>query len=282
MSSLVYLNGRFVPEEQATLSVFDRATLFSDAVYEVTCVVDGQLFDYHAHMQRLKRSLTKLDMKYDVDTEALLAVHQRLIAENAIHNGMVYLQLSRGTADRSFRYSNEPEPNLFCFTQKLGVDPKQTLQRRLKLISTEEGRWSLLDIKTTQLLYASLVKTRVMKQGADDALFLNNGYVTETTAANFFIVSEAGTLVTCPLNGTLLPGITRQRILDLAYADGFSVEERLFTIDEVYKAREAFVTSAVNFATPVAEIDGKCLIPEGNSPVTSRLHKLYLDEVPKS
>lgn len=282
MSSLVYINGRFLLEEEATLSVFDRAVLFSDAVYEVTCVVDGQLFDFHAHMERLKRSLTKLDMKYDIDVEALLAVHKRLVTENQIHNGMVYLQLSRGSTDRNFRYTNEVTPNLFCFTQKLNLDPKETLQRRLKLISSEEGRWSLLDIKTTQLLYASLVKTRAFNQGADDAVFINNGYVTETTAANFFIVTEVGALVTCPLNGSLLPGITRQRILDLAYADGFTVEERLFTIDEVYKAKEAFITSAVNFATPVATIDGKRLSCNGDGPVTTRLHELYLKKVPKS
>lgn len=282
MSSLVYINGQFVPEEQATLSVFDRATLFSDAVYEVTCVVDGALLDYHAHLERLKRSLARLDMQYEVDSGALLEVHHQLISENQIRNGMIYLQLSRGSTVRSFCYTNEVTPNLFCFTQKLGLDPKDTLQRRLKLISAEEGRWSLLDIKTTQLLYASLTKTSVLKQGADDALYINNGYVTETTAANFFMVTEADILVTCPLNGALLPGITRKRILDLAYADGISIEERLFTIDEVYQAKEAFITSAVNFATPVTEVDARLLNPEGGRPVTARLHELYLEKVPRA
>ncbi len=165
MERTVYLNGEFLPENRAKLSIFDRSVLFADAVYEVTCVIGGQLLDFMAHMERLKSSLSKLDMRYTVDTDRLLDAHRRLVAGNGIVNGVIYLQVSRGAVDRDFRYSNDPEPTVFAFTQPLPRNPLETLERRLKLIAVPEGRWNRLDIKTTQLLYSSLAKTQALEAG---------------------------------------------------------------------------------------------------------------------
>jgi len=276
MINYAFVDGNFVRETEARVSVFDRSVLFSDAVYEVTCVINGKMLDFKRHMERLGRSCSVLGIAYSIDYAALSSIHQKLIEDNDLSDGMVYFQVTRGAAARSFIYTEGNPPFVLGFTQKCAHNPLSTLERNLCLVSVSEGRWKKRDIKTTQLLYASLMKTEAVRSGADDAVIIHDGYITETTAANIFIVTRDNAIVTCPLNGQILPGITRQRIIELAVANGFAVEQRLFTLQELYTAQECFVTSAVNFATPVTSVDGQTIGNGEAGVTTAALHAFYV------
>lgn len=281
MSRIVYVNSQWMAEEEATLSIFDRSALFADSVYEVTTFIDGKLLDFDAHMERLQSSLAKLDMHYDVDKQALQAIHHDIIAKNKRVTGSIYLQISRGAVDRDFHYDNNVKPTLFLFTQS-GVQKNLEQMKLLRVITMPEQRWARRDIKTTQLLASSLAKTKARDSGVHDAVYVENGMITEATSANFHIVDKSGTLITRPLDGTLLPGITRARMLLLARENGIKIEERPFTPQEVYAAAEACISSATNFIAPVVEVDGKRISNGKMGPVVEKLRMLYLEQVPRS
>lgn len=280
MSRIVYLNGAWLPEEEAKLSVFDRATLFADAIYEVCCFIDKQFLDFDAHMARLKNSLLGLDIHFNVDTDALFQLHEQIIEKNGLVNGVVYLQITRGVVDRNFIYDNNVAPSLFLFTQPNTKEELETL-KAYKVISAPEGRWARRDIKTTQLLYSSLMKTRAQASGANDAVYIENGFITEATSSNFHIIDKNGVFITRPLDGSLLPGITRAFLLKLARENGIKTEERPFTLDEAFAAREVFLSSASAFVRPVIEIDGRMIADGAIGPLCSRLFSLYLDYAPR-
>ena len=275
----VYLNGEFVEENDAKISVFDRGVLFADAVYEVTSVVEGKLFGFDGHIERLQKSLDALKIKVKVDKEKLLEVHRELVKRNELNEGMVYMQYSRGTAkDRDFEFpENEIEPTLFLFTQEKKVIDTDTQKKGIKIVSVEDLRWKRRDIKTVQLLYPSLAKMEAKSRGAEDAWFVEEGFVTEGTANNAHIVKE-GVIITRELSNDILHGITRKAILECARSLQMKVEERAFTIQEAQNADEVFTTSASGFATPVIEVDG---VKVGNGKpgeVTDKLRNLYIDE----
>lgn len=280
MSRIVYLNGAWLPEKEAKLSVFDRATLFADAVYEVCCFIDGRFLDFDGHMKRLQNSLKALDIRFTVEADALLHLHREIIEKNGLANGIVYLQVSRGAADRNFHYDNDVSPTFFMFTQP---DTKEALEtiKTYKVISYAEGRWARRDIKTTQLLYSSLAKTKAHDSGVDDAIYVEDGYITEATSANFHIIDQNGVFITRPLDGTVLPGITRASLLMLARENGIKVEERLFTLDEVFAAKEAFLSSASGFVRPVVAVDGRTIGNGEAGDVSRRLFALYLEKAPR-
>lgn len=281
MINYAFVDGNFVHEAEAKISIFDRSVLFSDAVYEVTCVINRRMLDFERHMERLGRSCSKIGIDYSVDYAALKRIHQKLIDDNDLSEGTIYFQVTRGVAGRSFIYPESNQPTVLGFTQKLAHNPLRTMERELRLISVPEGRWKKLDIKTTQLLCASLMKTEAIRSGADDAVIINDGFITETTAANIFMVAGDNKILTCPLNGQVLPGITRQSFIELADAKGFVVEQRLFTLQELYNAQECFVTSAVNFATPVTSVDGHRIGTGKAGNITEALHYLYIEKMIK-
>lgn len=278
MTRTVYVNGEWLDEKAASVSVFDRSVLFADSVYEVTTFLDGQFLDFDGHIQRLKNSLKGLDIQFDVDAEQFLAIHREIIKRNALENGTVYLQVSRGCVDRDFIYDNTAKPTLFMFTQT-GVVKNLQKMPELKMISVTEGRWSRRDIKTTQLLYSSFEKTKAYREGVNDVVYVEDGYLTEASSSNFYIVDKEGTLITRQLDGTILPGITRATVLELARQNGIAVEERLFSLEETYAAQEALISSATSFATPVVTLDGKTIGTGKPGDVTLRLRQLYLDNV---
>jgi len=281
MSRIVYLDGQWIGEEGATLSIFDRSVLFADSVYEVTAFIDGKLLDFDAHMERLQSSLAKLDIHYSVDKQALQIIHREIITKNKLVTGSIYLQISRGAIDRDFHYDNSVKPTLFLFTQT-GVQKNLEQVKLLKVVTTPEQRWARRDIKTTQLLASSLAKTKARDSGVQDAVYVENGKITEATSANFHLIDKKGTLITRPLDGTLLPGITRARMLLLARENGVSVEERAFTPAEAYAAAEVCMSSATNFIVPVIEIDGRMIGNGKMGPVVEKLRILYLEQVPCS
>lgn len=278
MPRTVYLNGDWLPESQARVSVFDRGFLFADAVYEVTAVVNGRLVDFDGHYARLQRSCRELQLALPVDREALLTIHRRLIADNALLEGGVYLQLTRGNGgDRDFNFPSENvAPTLVLFTQARAVQNPPQAEAGIRVITCPDIRWQRRDIKTVQLLAPSLAKALAHAQGADDALLVEDGYITEGSACNCYLVQNDNTIVTRPLGNSILPGITRQAILRLALEKGLSVEERRFTLDELMQAREVFISSATTFVWPVVSVDGQPVGDGTPGPITRQVRQLYL------
>lgn len=276
MTRTVYLNGEWLPETEAKVSVFDRGFLFADAIYEVTAVIGGKLIDYAGHGARLRRSLAELAIPCPLSEEALLAVHRDIVRHNALEEGLIYLQVSRGVADRDFAYPTNAEPTLVLFTQAKPVLDTPRIRTGLSIATMPDWRWERRDIKTVQLLYPSMAKMEAMRRGADDAWLVEDGFVTEGSAATAHIVTKDGVLVTRPLSNAILHGITRATILDLARADGIAVEERPFTVAEAQDAAEALITSATNFAMPVVSIDGTPVGSGRPGPIAARLRELYI------
>lgn len=285
MSRIVYVNGDYVPEEEAKISVFDRGFLMADAVYEVTSVLGGKLIDFAGHVARLHRSLGELEMAAPVTAEELLAIHRELVARNGITDGLVYLQVTRGNpGDRDFAF---PDPattpsGIVLFTQsKPGLADAPAAKTGWKVISVPDVRWGRRDIKTTQLLYPSMGKMMAKKAGVDDAWFTEDGFVTEGTSNNAYIV-KGRHIITRALSNDILHGITRAAVLRFAREAQMEVEERSFTLDEAVAADEAFVTSASAFVMPVVEIDGVTLGGGKPGPVAVRLREIYLEESRKA
>lgn len=278
MNRIVFINGNYVEEKDAKISIFDRGLLFSDAVYEVTAIIDNKLIDFPAHVERLNSSLNKLKINYKFNEKTLLEIHKNLLSKNPFkyNEGLIYLQVSRGSTERDFLITkNELSPNIFAFTQEKNLTDLNT--KGLKIITKEDLRWQRRDIKTTQLIYASLSKTEADEIGADDAWFIDeNGYVNEGTSNNAYIIDKNNTIITRDLSNKLLPGITRQTILEVAKKLKLTIEERAFTIDEVQSANEAFISSAATLILPVIEINNH-IIGSGNiGPITKILRETYI------
>lgn len=277
----VYLNGDYLPENEASVSIFDRGFLMADGVYEVTSVLGGKLIDFDGHAVRLQRSLDELDMRSPISKEDLLEVHRELVRVNEIDEGMIYLQITRGApGDRDFVFP-DPEttvPTIVLFTQsKPGLANSPAAQKGMKVISIEDIRWGRRDIKTVQLLYPSMGKMMAKKAGADDAWMIEDGFVTEGTSNNAYIV-KGNKIITRGLSNDILHGITRAAVLRFAQEAQMEVEERNFTIDEAKEADEAFITSASTFVMPVVEIDGVALGEGVPGRVAPRLREIYLEE----
>ena len=278
MGRIVYVNGDYLPEAEAKISVFDRGFLFADAVYEVTSVLDGRLVDFAGHLRRLHRSLSQLEMPAPLDDAGIEAIHRALIARNALVEGMIYLQVTRGAADRDFVWPAAPSPSLVMFTQARPLIDTASARDGIRVITVPDIRWAKRDIKTVQLLAPSMCKMLAKKAGKDDAWLVEDGLVTEGTSNNAYIVTADGVLVTRDLSEAILHGITRAAVLRLAAEAQVRVEERPFTVAEAAAAREAFMTAASAFVTPVVEIDGKPVGDGRPGPVTRRLRELYIAE----
>lgn len=284
MSRTVYVNGHYLPEEDAKISIFDRSFLMADGVYEVTSVLGGKLIDFDGHAKRLERSLNELDMQKPEAFDDLLDIHRELVRLNEIEDGMIYLQVSRGSAgDRDFAYpSADVKPTLVLFTQsKPGMADSPMAKTGMKIISIEDQRWGRRDIKTVQLLYPSMGKMMAKAAGCDDAWMIEDGHVTEGTSNNAYIV-KGDTIITRHLGTEILHGITRAAVLRFAREAQMKVEERSFTIEEAQDADEAFITSASTFVMPVVEIDGAPVGTGTPGSVAARLREIYLDESRKA
>ncbi len=285
MSRTVYLNGDYLPEEVAKISIFDRGFLMADGVYEVTSVLGGKLIDFDGHAARLERSLVELDMGMPMPVEELLAVHRELVKRNGLVEGMIYLQVTRGApGDRDFVFPDPAEvpQTVVMFTQsKPGLADNPAAKTGLKIISIPDIRWGRRDIKTVQLLYPSMGKMAAKKAGCDDAWMVEDGLVTEGTSNNAYIV-KGGRIITRDLSSDILHGITRAAVLRFAREAQMEVEERPFSIEEAQGADEAFITSASTFVLPVVEIDGVAVGGGKPGPVAARLREIYLEESRKS
>lgn len=276
---IVYVDGHYCPESQGKVSIFDRGYLFADAIYEVTCVIGGKLVDFGGHMARLARSLKELDMPTPMSAQELLDIHRKLVADNKVDEGLIYMQISRGNADRDFNFpSKDTPPVVVMFTQARPVLESPLAKRGLKVITLPDIRWGRRDIKTVQLLYPSMVKNAAYEAGADDAWLVQDGFVTEASSANAYIVTRDGKIVTRGLSSDILHGITRNAVLGFAEEAGYLLEERPFTVAEALDAQEAFITSATSFVTSVLSIDGHAIGEGVVGPVSKRLRDVYIEK----
>lgn len=278
MSRTVYVNGSFVPEAEAKVSVFDRAFLFADGVYEVTAVVGGRTLDLDAHLSRLGRSLAELQITPPLTQAELRALHQELIARNCVDEGLLYLEITRGAADRDFAYPEDAHPTVVAFTQNRPLVDNPYAVSGVKVITIPDIRWKRRDIKSTSLLAQTMGKQEAKRRGAYEAWMVEDGVVTEGTSSTAFILDAGGHLRTQPLGHHILPGVTRRAVMRLAEARGLTIEERPFTVAEAVQAREAFLTAASAFVLPVVDIDG---VPIGDGrpgPVAADFRRLYIEE----
>lgn len=277
MSRIVYVNGKYLPEEEASISIFDRGFLMADAVYEVTSVLDGKLLEFEGHLKRLKRSLSELNMPEPSVFNDLLEIHRKLVNDNQVEQGGVYLQVTRGVADRDFVYPKDVEPTLVIFTQSKDILGSPLVNSGMKVISIDDLRWRRRDIKTVQLLYPSMGKMMAKAADCDDAWMVEDGFVTEGTSNNAYIV-VGNKIITRELSNDILHGITRTSVLRYAKEAQMIVEERSFSVDEVKSADEAFITSASTFVMPVVEFDGVLIGAGKPGNVSKRLREIYIEE----
>ncbi|WP_120497619.1 D-amino-acid transaminase [Kiloniella sp. EL199] len=278
MSRTVYVNGSFLPEEDAKISVFDRGFLFADGVYEVSTVLEGRLIDNEAHLVRLQRSLDELQMTSPVSMDEIVTIQNELIKQNDLKEGGLYLQITRGAADREFSFPKDATPSLVMFTQEKNLLNSPSAERGLAVISVPDIRWQRRDIKTVGLLAPALAKQAAVVAGADDAWMYEDGFVTEGSSNNAYIISKEGKIITRHLGNEILHGITRRAVLSLANEADMEVEERPFTLDEVRNAAEAFVTSATTFVTPVVSLDSEKIGDGKPGALTKRLRQLYIEQ----
>ena len=277
MPRIVYVNGDYVPESEGKISIFDRGFLFADGVYEVTAVINGKLVDHGPHMERLERSLGELRMAWPCTKDELKAMHLELVKRNALGEGIIYCQVSRGAADRDFKFPKDATSSLVAFTQEMTLVDNANARTGVKVVTTPDIRWARRDIKTVMLLAPVLGKQEAYEKGAHEAWMVEDGFVTEGTSSNAYIVKD-GRVITLGLSNAILAGCTRRALFRLAKEQGVVIEERPFTPEEAYAADEAFLTSASQFVMPIVDIDGQRVGGGQPGPVTRKLRELFLEE----
>lgn len=273
----IYVNGAYVPEAEAVIPVMDRGFLFGDAIYEVTAMIGGRMIDNDLHLARFERSLNELGVPMPLPVAGIIEVQRELVARNGLTDGTIYLQVSRGTAERNFLPPEGLKPNFIAFTQAKKLLDTPAQRNGIKVALMHDPRWDRRDIKTVMLLGQVLAKQAAHAQGFDDVWLFEDGCITEGASSTAFIVTPRGTLVTRPNSHTSLPGCTRRAVLRLIAARGMAFEERPFTVAEAQGAAEAFLTSASNLVLPVVQI-GETRIGAGSpGPITRHLQQLYLE-----
>jgi len=276
MERIAWLDGQFIPLADAKVSVQDRGFLFADGVYEVTAVLDGHLVESESHLARLERSAAALEIAIPIGGKEIEAIQRELIARNDLHEGGIYLQLTRGAAERDFLA--EPErPTLLMLTQAREVVANPAATTGVAVITLPDIRWKRRDIKSVMLLAQVLAKRAARAAGAQEAWLVEDGYVTEGASSTALIVTQAGTLVARPNSEAILPGCTRIGALAAAEKMGLTIEERLFTIEEALAGREAMLTSASNFVLPIVSIDGQKVGDGEPGPIARELRRLYIE-----
>jgi D-alanine transaminase len=279
----IYKNGQYLPIEQATISIMDRGFLFADGVYDVSAVFNGKLVENGAHLARLKRSLDALNIPMPTTFEKIITAQHELIKQNNLTEGLVYIQVTRGVAERDFGYPQAEgevlEPTLVMFTQGKKIADNITTKNGVKAITTPDIRWARRDIKSIALLAQVLAKNIAKAQGAFEAImFDENSIVTEGSSSNIFIIKD-NVLITKNLSNQILHGITRKSVLELAKKHKLKIAERDFSIDELYSADECFLTSATNFVVSIIEVDGKKIGQGVVGENTKKLLKLYIKNI---
>ena len=281
MSRVAYVTGQYQPHSQATVHVEDRGFQFADGVYEVWSVFDGRLADFDGHMTRLHRSLNELRIPIPMTREALSRVLNETVRRNRVNEGLVYIQVTRGTARRDHPFpSQDTAPSVIVTARSLPLSKGNAAAKKgVAVITQPDIRWGRCDIKTVGLLPNVLAKQAAKERGAAEAWMVDEmGLVTEGSSTNAWIVDEDGKLRTRDTQANILQGITRAAVMALIADEGLELEERAFSVDEAKRAREAFYTSASGFVMPATSIDGVKIGNGKPGPIATRLRELYLDQ----
>ncbi|MET0527415.1 MAG: D-amino-acid transaminase [Microvirga sp.] len=276
MSRIVFLNGSFLPIEEAKVDFMDRGFMFGDGIYEGVGVLGGQLIDNDAHLERLERSLREIRIANPYTRAEWTHLQEELARRNGMEEGFIYFQVTRGVAERDFTFPENVAPTVAMFTQAKAIAASPAAQTGVAVITVPDMRWKRRDIKSINLLAQVLAKQAAKEAGALEAWMVEDGYVTEGGSSSAFIITKAGRIVVRPLSNAILPGITRRSLLALSEEHGIGLEERLFTVEEAYEAAEAFLTSASNFVLPVVTIDGRPVADGKPGPITRKLREIYL------
>lgn len=278
MSRIAYVNGRYLPFADAKVHVEDRGYQFGDGIYEVCEVRNGRLIDERRHLERLKRSLGEISISAPMSLRALGVVMREVIARNRIGYGIVYVQITRGVARRDHAFpAQEVRSSLVVTARALNrMRNEAVAERGIAVVTMPDNRWGRVDIKTIGLLPNVLARQAAIERGARDAWFVDTaGMVTEASSANVWIVTSAGELVTRHADNAILRGITRTVLFDAIKAQGLAVEERAFTLEEAYRAREAFITSASQIVVPVIRVNDRPIGDGKPGPVAIALRRAY-------
>ena len=277
MARIAYVNGSFVPLEEAKVSILDRGFLFADGIYEVTAVLDGRLVDTPRHMARLERSAREIGMRLAETPERIEAIEQELIARNGLTEGVLYLQATRGAEDRDFLPSPDLAPTLVMFTQAKALVDSPAARTGISVATVPDIRWGRRDIKSVMLLAQVLAKQEAARKGAGDAWLVNrDGMVTEGASSTAWILTQDGRLVTRDKSHVTLPGCTGDALADLIGELGLAIDFRPFSVEEAIAAKEAFNSAAGSLILPIVTIDGHPIGDGKPGPVTTRLRELYI------
>lgn len=280
MARFAYVNGRYVPHGAAAVHIEDRGYQFADGVYEVVPIIHGKMIDEGPHLDRLDYSLRELRIAWPVGRAALKLILREMLRRNELRDGLLYLQITRGVAPRDHKFPKSAKPALVITTKRLKPTPPTLVENGVPVISVPDIRWKRCDIKSVSLLPNILAKQQAFEAGAFEAWQVDaDGFVTEGTSTNAWIVTKNGAIVTRTANHDILNGITRQAVLRLTNTAGVTFEERSFTLDEAKAAREAFLTSSSGHVLPITRIDGQPIGDGKPGPVTKRLRGAYLDYV---
>lgn len=278
MSRIAYVNGRYIPHAEAGVHVDDRGFLFSDGVYEVCEVRGGLLIDAPRHLARLQRSLSEMRIDMPMADESLAIVLNEVVRRNRVRDGMVYLEITRGSAPRDHAFpKRRVRPTLVVTAKSLDIAAGEERAREgVVVISVPETRWKRVDIKTVSLVPNVLARQAARECGAFEAWFVDRqGFVTEGAATNAWIVNREGMIITHPADGKILAGVTRATLLDVLRARGIPFEERPFSLGEAKSAAEAFATGATLIVMPVTSIDGTKIGDGRPGPVASQLRQSF-------
>ena len=278
MSRIVFVNGKFVKEQEAVISIFDRGFIFGDGIYEVVPVIRGKIIDRDYFLERLERSLFELSIPWPCSEQEYIQMMNALIEKNELKEGIVYSQVTRGPAERDFPFPASVQPGIVAFTSQMEILDNPDFETGIAVTTTPDLRWKRRDIKSINLLGQVLAKQDAITQNSKEAWMVENGQVTEGASSSAYIVKN-DVLVTRSLSNAILPGIRRRTILELAERAKITVEERTFSVAEAKAADEALISSATTMVLGVVSIDG-CLIGDGTpGPITRKLRGLYQDRI---
>lgn len=274
MERIVYVNGEFNPQSEAKISVFDRGFIFGDGVYEVVPVINGKLVDKQYFLERLGRSLSELSIDWPCSQDQYIEVMEQLISKNQLLEGVVYSQVTRGIAERDFPFPKDTAPSLVAFTTVMTLLENPAAKTGIPVITTKDLRWKRRDIKSINLLGQCLAKEDAVSQGGVEGWMVEDGLVTEGVSSTAYIIKD-GLIITRELSNSILPGIRRRTLLEIAKENDLTFDERAFSVEEALSADEAFISSATTLALPVVSIDGNVVANGLPGPITTQLRELY-------
>ena len=274
MADVLYFNGRFTTTDERVLGVEDRGFQFGDAVYEVFKFLGKRPVFLRDHYRRMERSLRQIEIRSPWSEDQFANVARELLEKTAFDDGIVYVQISRGEAQRAHFWPENVPPTVVAYSRRFNFPDAAKKERGIRIITTEDRRWAACDVKSTNLLANAMAKKEAQRANADEAVMLAEGFVREGASSNFFAVKNGG-LITHPLDEHILPGVVRDRVIGLALRSKIRVDERPLREAELFDLDEAFITSTTQGVMPVAEIDGRVIRNSRRGDVTTRLQELF-------